>query len=453
MPTASGNANKYQIIVSAKVDESTAGKKALADSLKIISKDLVITIKSFDATDAIKLLKTQIQNQLSGITVGLNTPTTAPGTPGIPNRPTTSSTNIGPISPISGTIDTKTIRTSNAGFDISTMIQSYDVLDQGIIKATKDTYKLGEAETDSSGNITKAAELELASIEQSDNLRKKGLQEYREIIADKKTIENLDKAQLKQEKELLALQTKRKNFAESQIQKSNENIAGTSTRDKNNPLVSNYIDANKAAKDFATTLSTQTTPITTAQTRQMTNLSNEVKNTGKAMQSVGKMSLSLSAQLAEAFKKIGLWAVATGAWYGAVHEIQMATQYVKDLDKELTNIRIVTGQTKEEVNLLAKEYNSLAKELGVTTLEVVRGSLSWSRQGKSASETAELLKASVMLGKLANLGQAQSTEYLTSIINGYKLSLEDVMPTVSKLVGLDNAYATSVGRENCRNVW
>jgi TP901 family phage tail tape measure protein len=49
-----------------------------------------------------------------------------------------------------------------------------------------------------------------------------------------------------------------------------------------------------------------------------------------------------------------------------------------------------------------------------------------------------------MMAKLANMDQAQSTEYLTSIMAGYKLEIEDLMPTIDKMVALDNAYATSV---------
>jgi hypothetical protein len=54
-----------------------------------------------------------------------------------------------------------------------------------------------------------------------------------------------------------------------------------------------------------------------------------------------------------------------------------------------------------------------------------------------------------MMAKLANMDQAESTEVLTAIINGYKLSLEEVMPTIDSLVSLDNQFASSVSRQNC----
>jgi TP901 family phage tail tape measure protein len=51
----------------------------------------------------------------------------------------------------------------------------------------------------------------------------------------------------------------------------------------------------------------------------------------------------------------------------------------------------------------------------------------------------------MMMSKLGNLDAAQSTEYLTSILNGFKLEATDAIGVINKLTALDNAYATSVG--------
>ena len=73
-----------------------------------------------------------------------------------------------------------------------------------------------------------------------------------------------------------------------------------------------------------------------------------------------------------------------------------------------------------------------------------KGSLEWRRQGKTADEAGELVKGSMMMSKLANMESAQATEYLTSILNGFKLEAGETEDVISKLVALDNAYATSV---------
>jgi len=126
-------------------------------------------------------------------------------------------------------------------------------------------------------------------------------------------------------------------------------------------------------------------------------------------------------------------------------QIKDGIQYIRDLNKELTNIQIVTGMSGKEIARLATNFNDLAIEMGATTVEVAAGSTEWFRQGKTIEETTELMRATMMLSKLGNLEAAQSTEYLTSTLNGFKLEAEDAIGVVDVLINLDNEYATSAG--------
>lgn len=159
----------------------------------------------------------------------------------------------------------------------------------------------------------------------------------------------------------------------------------------------------------------------------------------------GGAGFTLGEMFGTAFKKFMVWAAVSGVVYEVIGAVKKSIEYVSALDKEITSLRMVTGMSAEEANKMALSYNKLAKELGATTLEVAKGSLEWMRQGKSAEETSTLLRASVMMGKMANIEQAQSTEYMTAVLNGFKLEAQDSMNVVDKLVALDNNYATSVG--------
>ena len=126
--------------------------------------------------------------------------------------------------------------------------------------------------------------------------------------------------------------------------------------------------------------------------------------------------------------------------------LNQAIEFAIELNKEMTKIQLLQvegAQTDEEINSLAQSYNELAKELGATTLEVAKGSVEWLRQGKTIAETTELLRASTMLSKLGNMDAAESTEYLTSAVNGYGLAAEEAAGIVDKLIAVDNVAATS----------
>ncbi len=160
----------------------------------------------------------------------------------------------------------------------------------------------------------------------------------------------------------------------------------------------------------------------------------ESYNLGKEMSAVIRRTMESAATL--------------GVIYGAINQFRQGIEYIKDLDKELTNVQVVTGMSEESVQALGMQYNSLAKEMGATTLEVAKGNLEWLRQGKTAQEANELVKSSLVLSKLGNLETAQSTEYLTSTLNGFKLEAEDSMGVIDKIIALDNSFSTSAGIKN-----
>jgi len=152
----------------------------------------------------------------------------------------------------------------------------------------------------------------------------------------------------------------------------------------------------------------------------------------------------LSQSIGDAIKKTLEWTLATGAVFGTLQQLRKGVEYIKDLDKSMTAVQIVTGKTSDEIRQLSSEFNNLAKEMGATTIEVAEGSLEWFRQGKTAEEAQELVRASLIASKLANMESAQATEYLTSILNGFKLEATDAITVLDKLVEVDNQSATSV---------
>jgi len=155
---------------------------------------------------------------------------------------------------------------------------------------------------------------------------------------------------------------------------------------------------------------------------------------------------NFASHVRNAIKQTIAYTFSIGLMHNAQRFLNDGIKYAIELNRELVNIQVLQAkgaQTPEEVNALAKSFNNLAQEMGVTTLEVAKGSVEWLRQGKTITETTELLRASTMLGKLGNLSLAESTEYLTSTVNSYGLATEDVIGVVDKLIAVDNVSATS----------
>ncbi len=118
-------------------------------------------------------------------------------------------------------------------------------------------------------------------------------------------------------------------------------------------------------------------------------------------------------------------------------------QTAVDLDAQLTDLRMVTGDSYEEAARLVSGYNELAKELGATTTSVLDAASEWLRQGKSIAETTELIEQSMVLSKVGAMDSETATKRLTSTIMGYKLAAEEVAGVVDKLTAVDMEAAVS----------
>lgn len=155
--------------------------------------------------------------------------------------------------------------------------------------------------------------------------------------------------------------------------------------------------------------------------------------------------MNLSTMLKSAIERFAVWGVAMKFWTGLKEGISDCINYVKELDSAMTNIRVVTMDTKEATDGLLKSYNQIGQELGASTTDIAEGSVEWLRQGFSQADTTELVKDSTILSELALIDNAEATEYLTSALKGYKLEAKDAIGVIDQLVSIDLEAATSAG--------
>lgn len=122
-----------------------------------------------------------------------------------------------------------------------------------------------------------------------------------------------------------------------------------------------------------------------------------------------------------------------------------AKQAVLDLNKALVDLRMVTGGSVAQTERLIKQYNKMAQELGVTTTAITEAAVGWQRQGYNLEDTETLIRNSTILAKVGFLDAADAQQYLTSMMKGYQISVEDSLSIVDKLAAVDTSAAVSAG--------
>ena len=159
---------------------------------------------------------------------------------------------------------------------------------------------------------------------------------------------------------------------------------------------------------------------------------------GQVYHQIGKIDLgmkqisSASDKIMNTFGNTFRWGVIASAFSGIMNSIHQSVQYVKDLDKSLTNIQMVTASSREAMNDFAVQANEAAKILGGTTVQMTNATEVFIRQGHSLQTATQLGEYAVHLANVSGQDSATASDEITAYMNAFHISVDDIGNAVSK---------------------
>ena len=241
----------------------------------------------------------------------------------------------------------------------------------------------------------------------------------------KKIYDSLKRTQQENETRLKELNQKLAEY-KTLIEKTNVELAAQSKKEDSplaGEIIQNKVDINRRVEE-------EKEQIHTAQ---------DMKEATNAVEGFTKATDKQSSALGRAFKQFTLYHIAVRSVKTALRE---AVHTVKELDKYLTEQAMVTGLTREQTYGLVKEYQNLALQCGATTKEIASVATEYMKQGKTVQESLTLTKAAVSAAKVARVSVGDSVNYLTTALNGFRLSAEDAMRVSDKFAAVAASSAT-----------
>lgn len=105
---------------------------------------------------------------------------------------------------------------------------------------------------------------------------------------------------------------------------------------------------------------------------------------------------------------------------------------VLELDTALVDLKKTTTMSSSELNSFYEEANQTAKELGVTTTEIINQASAWSRLGYSSKEEAtQMAKLSSQFAEISpGMDTDTATDGLVSIMKAYDIDVNNVLDGV-----------------------
>lgn len=147
-------------------------------------------------------------------------------------------------------------------------------------------------------------------------------------------------------------------------------------------------------------------------------------NTFTQMGTVTKRTNKIIDEMAQTMKNTVKWGLSSGAWNKALGSAQQAYGYIKNLDTALNDIRIVTGQSADQMKDFSKEANEAAKALAVSTRDYTEGALIYYQQGLDDDTVKALTDITAKTANVTGQSMAEVSEQLTAVWNGYNVANE-----------------------------
>lgn len=154
----------------------------------------------------------------------------------------------------------------------------------------------------------------------------------------------------------------------------------------------------------------------------------ELNGIENAARRAGKLGLSFFDTIKQGMQSFSYWTSATAIVMQGITAVRQGVSTVVSLDTALVDLRKTTSMTSDELKQFYYDANDVAKQMGVTTEEIINQASAWSRLGYSTAEASTQMAKLSSQFKLISPGMTseEATNGLVSVMKAYKMDVDDV---------------------------
>lgn len=142
-------------------------------------------------------------------------------------------------------------------------------------------------------------------------------------------------------------------------------------------------------------------------------------------------------------KNTAKWQLSSTMVHGFIGALQSAYGYAQNLNKSLTNIQIVTGQSAEQMEQFAIRANKAAKALSASTLAYTDAALIYYQQGLNDSAVEERTNTTIKMMNVTGQSAEEVSSYMTAIWNNFDNGTNSLEYYADAITALGAATASS----------
>jgi len=169
---------------------------------------------------------------------------------------------------------------------------------------------------------------------------------------------------------------------------------------------------------------------------------NQIYKVNESLRDLKVRAWDVGSVFKEAFQKVGLWAGATGLFYGVANSIQQVWVQIVEVNKQFIELSKVSGGIANW-NDIFQDTALNAQYYAKSLTNAVQSSVDFARQGYSVADAIKMTSTAMLTANVANMTVSESSEKLIGILSQFDVSVQNSTNIVDKLSMVDLQFATT----------
>lgn len=148
-------------------------------------------------------------------------------------------------------------------------------------------------------------------------------------------------------------------------------------------------------------------------------------------------------KLKEAFGSHVIQQLASKAWLFILTALKKIYQNVVDINKAMTQLRIVTQATSNQLEAAASSMAKSAQKIGASLVDLINSTTVYARLGYNLADAQELAEKTTMYANISGVNVNEATTNITGLVKAFNIGAEGLENVLDQLIYVGNNFPIS----------
>ena len=168
-----------------------------------------------------------------------------------------------------------------------------------------------------------------------------------------------------------------------------------------------------------------------------------VRAVSAGLQHTSAKDLSLLGQFQIAMERFPIWIAASTAFMQSVNAIKGSIKYIFEMDSALVELAKVTDLSTSKLSMMKDVAIDLGKELGHSSVEVMKSMAEFGRVNKNTDDIIRLAKVATVASNVTTMSAQKAASSMNSAMISFRINAKDSMAILDGWNEIQNNFRTT----------